>query len=143
MFKAIRIERDEGGQRAELCTLREQDLPQSDVLVKTEYSTLNYKDGLTITGALPLIQSFPMVPGIDLAGVVEDSSDPRWQPGDRVVANGWGLGEQHWGGLSQYARLKGDWLVRIPDAFTTRQAMAIGTAGYSVSAFVPRKARFW
>ncbi|MBP6725348.1 MAG: oxidoreductase, partial [Halioglobus sp.] len=97
------------------------------------YSTLNYKDGLAITGRSPVVRKFPMVPGIDLAGVVTRSSHADWKAGDRVVLNGWGVGETHWGGLAQKARLNGDWLVPLPGAFTSRQAMAIGTAGYTAS----------
>jgi acrylyl-CoA reductase (NADPH) len=108
------------------------------VTVQVEYSTVNFKDGLAITGAIPLIQSFPMVPGIDFAGVVEASDHPEWKAGDRVVLNGWGVGERHWGGLAGKARVNGDWLVRLPDAFTTRQAMAIGTAGYAAMLCVLR-----
>jgi acrylyl-CoA reductase (NADPH) len=108
-------------------------LPEGDVLVRVDYSTINYKDALAITGASPVVRSFPMVPGIDLAGVVEQSDHPRWKAGDKVVLNGWGVGEGHWGGLAQYARLKGDWLVALPDAFNSRQAMIIGTAGYTAS----------
>jgi acrylyl-CoA reductase (NADPH) len=99
--------------------------------VKVAASTLNYKDALAITGKSPVVRKFPMVPGIDLAGTVEASSHPDWQPGDRVVLNGWGVGETHWGGLAERARLNGDWLVPLPPAFTAEQAMAIGTAGYT------------
>lgn len=131
-FQAILIDRDEAGrQHATLTRLTPADLPDGDVTVAVEYSTLNYKDGLLLTGAIPLIQRFPMVPGIDLAGTVVDSRDPRWAPGDRVIANGWGLGERHWGGYAGMARVSGDWLIPCPPAFTTRQAMAIGTAGYA------------
>ena len=101
--------------------------------VDVEYSTLNYKDGLAITGSSPVVRTFPMVPGIDLAGVVTSSSHSDWKAGDKVVLNGWGVGEVHWGGLAQKARLQGDWLVPLPGAFTSRQAMAIGTAGYTAS----------
>ena len=101
--------------------------------VDVEYSTLNYKDGLAITGSSPVVRRFPMVPGIDLAGVVTSSSHADWKAGDKVVLNGWGVGEAHWGGLAQKARLQGDWLVPLPGAFTSRQAMAVGTAGYTAS----------
>ena len=101
--------------------------------VEVEYSTLNYKDGLAITGKSPVVRKFPMVPGIDLAGVVTESTHADWKNGDRVVLNGWGVGETHWGGLAQRARINGDWLVPLPRAFTARQAMAIGTAGYTAS----------
>lgn len=131
-FPAILVDRDQDGrQHASFTRLSPADLPDGDVTVAVDYSTLNYKDGLLLTGAIPLIQRFPMVPGIDLAGVVMESRDPRWRPGDRVIANGWGLGERHWGGYAGLARVSGDWLVPCPAAFTTRQAMAIGTAGYA------------
>lgn len=138
MFKAILIEKTDGGHAARLADVGDASLPEGDVTVRVDYSTLNYKDGLLITGAVPLIHSYPMVPGIDFAGTVEASADPRWSPGDRVVANGWGLGERHWGGLAQRARVKGDWLVALPAAFTPRQAMAIGTAGYAAMLCVLR-----
>lgn len=138
MFKAIVIDKTDAGQAARIATLNDGDLPQGNVTVRVEYSTVNFKDGLAITGAIPLIQSFPMVPGIDFAGVVEASDHPDWKAGDRVVLNGWGVGERHWGGLAGKARVNGDWLVRLPDAFTTRQAMAIGTAGYAAMLCVLR-----
>jgi acrylyl-CoA reductase (NADPH) len=106
-------------------------LPDGDVTIDVEYSTLNYKDGLAITNRAPVIRNWPMVPGVDAAGVVRDSSHPLWKQGDRVVLNGWGVGETHKGGLAQRARLRGDWLVRLPATFDARQAMAIGTAGYT------------
>ena len=106
-------------------------LPEGDVTVRVDYSTLNYKDGLAITGKGPVVRKFPMVPGIDLAGTVEASSHAGIAVGDAVVLNGWGVGEGHWGGLAQRARLKGDWLVPLPAAFSPREAMAIGTAGYT------------
>lgn len=131
-FPAILVDKDQDGrQHTSFTRLSPSDLPDGDVTVAVEYSTLNYKDGLLLTGAMPLIQRFPMVPGIDLAGTVVESRDPRWRPGDRVIANGWGLGERHWGGYAGMARLNGDWLVPCPENFTTRQAMAIGTAGYA------------
>lgn len=133
MFNAILISKSEDQQSAGVSALEGDALPQGDVLVRVDYSTVNYKDALAITGASPVVRQFPMVPGIDLAGVVEDSDDPRWQVGDRVVLNGWGVGEGHWGGLAQYARLSGDWLVPLPDQFDTRQAMIIGTAGYTAA----------
>jgi acrylyl-CoA reductase (NADPH) len=138
MFKAIIIDKTDAGQAARIGTLEDSDLPAGNVTVRVEYSTVNFKDGLAITGAIPLIQSFPMVPGIDFAGVVEASEHPEWKAGDRVVLNGWGVGERHWGGLAGKARVDGDWLVRLPDAFTTRQAMAIGTAGYAAMLCVLR-----
>lgn len=131
MFKAILIEKDEAGYRAGLSELDASALPEGDVTVKVAYSTLNYKDGLAITGKGPVVRKFPMVPGIDLVGTVEDSAHADVKVGDVVVLNGWGVGENHWGGLAQRARLKGDWLVPLPAAFTPRQAMAIGTAGYT------------
>ena len=133
MFSAISIDKGEAGQSVSLTSLDESDLPDGDVSIDVEYSTLNYKDGLAITGKSPVVRKFPMVPGIDLAGVVTDSTHADWKKGDRVVLNGWGVGETHWGGLAQRARLNGDWLVPLPDNFTTRQAMAIGTAGYTAS----------
>ena len=131
MFKAILIEKDEQGLRAALKDVDDAQLPEGNVTVKVAASTLNYKDGLAITGKSPVVRKFPMVPGIDLAGTVEASSHPDWRPGDRVVLNGWGVGETHWGGLAERARLNGDWLVPLPAAFTPEQAMAIGTAGYT------------
>lgn len=131
MFKAILIEKDDAGYRAQLTELADDALPEGDVTVRVAYSTLNYKDGLAITGKGPVVRKFPMVPGIDLAGTVEASSHPDVAVGDAVVLNGWGVGEGHWGGLAQRARLKGDWLVPLPAAFTARQAMSIGTAGYT------------
>lgn len=130
-FPAVVIDRVEGGQTASLRQIDQSALPSGNVLVRVEASTVNYKDGLLISGAIPLIQSFPMVPGIDLAGVVESSEHTKWRPGDRVVANGWGLGERHWGGYAGKCRLDGDWLVACPDRFSSMQAMAIGTAGYT------------
>jgi acrylyl-CoA reductase (NADPH) len=134
MFKAILIEKPEGAQQSVRVTeLDEARLPDAPVTVRVEYSTLNYKDGLAITGKSPVVRKFPLVPGIDLAGVVESSGSPEWHAGDRVLLNGWGVGESHWGGLAQKARVKADWLQRVPEAFNTRQAMAIGTAGYTAS----------
>lgn len=131
MFKAILIEQADGQTEARLTTLDEAQLPQGDVTVRVAYSTLNYKDALAITGKGPVVRSFPMVPGIDLAGVVEASDNPDYAPGDKVVLNGWGVGEKHWGGLAERARLDGDWLVPLEPAFNLRQAAAIGTAGYT------------
>ena len=130
-MKAILINKDDNGYDAQLTDVDESQLPDGDVTVAVDYSTLNYKDSLAITGSSPVVRSFPMVPGIDLAGTVEASSHPDYKAGDKVVLNGWGVGEVHWGGLAEKARLKGDWLIPLPDAFTTRQAMAIGTAGYT------------
>ena len=131
MFKALLLEKDDAGFRAGVAEIDEARLPAADVLVAPEYSTLNYKDGLALTNRAPVVRNWPMVPGIDGAGTVLESSHPGWKPGDRFVHNGWGVGETHWGCLSQRARLKGDWLVKLPEAFTARQAMAIGTAGYT------------
>ncbi len=131
MFKAILISKSDSAQSVQVTDLDEAQLPEGDVTVRVEYSTVNYKDGLAITGKGPVVRKFPMVPGIDLAGTVEASKDPEWKAGDRVVLDGWGIGEAHWGGLAQRARVKGAWLVGLPAALTTRQAMAIGTAGYT------------
>jgi len=133
MFKALLISKQDATQSVELANLDESQLPDLPVTVRVEYSTINYKDGLAITGKSPVVRKFPMVPGIDLAGVVEKSTSEAWKPGDRVLLNGWSVGEAHWGGLAQKARLNAEWLQRIPDNFTTRQAMAIGTAGYTAS----------
>jgi acrylyl-CoA reductase (NADPH) len=116
---------------ARVAEVDEAKLPPGDVTLRIEYSTLNYKDGLAIANASPVVRSFPMVAGIDGAGVVEASDHPDWKPGDRAILDGWGVGESHWGCLAQKARLKGDWLVKLPPKLTTRQAMAIGTAGYT------------
>jgi len=131
MFKGILITKDDAAYQAQVQQIDDTVLPAGDVTVHVEWSTLNYKDGLAITGKGPVVRSFPMVPGVDLAGTVEESSHPAYRSGDRVVLNGWGVGEMHWGGLAQRARLKGDWLVPLPAAFSPRQAMAIGTAGYT------------
>jgi acrylyl-CoA reductase (NADPH) len=131
MFKAVLIERDERPYRATFKTLDEGQLPAGDVTVSVEYSTLNYKDALAVTGKAPVVRQFPMVPGIDLAGSVAASENPAYGIGDRVLLNGWGVGEHHWGGLAQMARVKGEWLIPLPAAFSARQSMAIGTAGYT------------
>lgn len=133
MFNAIVIDKNDAGQTVELKQVDEAALPEGDVTIDVAFSTLNFKDGLAITGASPVVRSFPMVPGIDLAGVVRESAHPDWKAGDKVVLNGFGVGEVHWGGLAQVARLKGDWLVPQPAAFDARQAMAIGTAGYTAA----------
>jgi len=133
MFKAILVEQSEGRQTARVAELAPEQLPPGDVTVRVTCSTLNYKDGLAITGRSPVVRRFPMVPGIDLAGVVEASTHAAWKPGDRVLLNGWGVGESHWGGLAQLARVSGDWLQAIPSPLTERQAMAIGTAGYTAA----------
>jgi acrylyl-CoA reductase (NADPH) len=131
MFKAIVINKDDKGYRAELGQLEESALPAGDVRVRVQYSTLNYKDGLAITGKGPVVRSFPMVPGIDFAGEVLESASPEFKVGDAVLLNGWGVGEGHWGGLAQQARVKADWLIPLPKGFTAKQALAIGTAGYT------------
>ena len=131
MFKGILINKDNHGYQAEVTDIDDSQLPEGDVTVRVSHSTLNYKDGLAITGKGPIVRQFPMVPGVDLAGTVEDSSDPDFKPGDQVLLNGWGVGEGHWGGLAQRARLQGKWLIPLPSAFTPAQAMAIGTAGYT------------
>ncbi len=131
MFTAILLDKPDSTQTCTLTALDEAQLPEGDVLLKVEFSTVNYKDALALTGRAPIARKYPMVPGIDGAGVVEESSSQRFKPGDRVVLNGWGVGESHWGCLAQKARLSGDWLVKTPEKFTARQAMAIGTAGYT------------
>ncbi|MFY7980668.1 MAG: MDR family oxidoreductase [Limnohabitans sp.] len=130
-YQALHIEKDDAGYRCALKTLDDSALPEGDVTVQVDYSTINYKDGLAITGKSPVVRKFPLTPGIDLAGTVTESQHPLFKAGDKVVLNGWGVGESHSGGLAQKARLKGDWLVKLPAAFTPRQAMAIGTAGYT------------
>lgn len=131
MYRALQINKDDAGYRTELKVLDESSLPEGDVTVQVAWSTLNYKDGLAITGKGPVVRKFPLTPGIDMAGTVLESANTRWKAGDKVVLNGWGVGETHSGCLAQKARLKGDWLVPLPTAFTERQAMAIGTAGYT------------
>lgn len=130
-YQALHIEKDDAGYRCARKTLDDSALPEGDVTVQVDYSTINYKDGLAITGKSPVVRKFPLTPGIDLSGTVTESQHPLFQAGDKVVLNGWGVGESHSGGLAQKARLKGDWLVKLPAAFTSRQAMAIGTAGYT------------
>jgi acrylyl-CoA reductase (NADPH) len=131
MFKGILITREDSGYLARLQDIDEAVLPEGDVTVRVEWSTLNYKDGLAITGKSPVVRRFPMIPGIDFAGTVSESTNPAWRAGDKVVLNGWGVGETHCGGLAEVARVRGEWLVPLPAAFTARQAMAIGTAGYT------------
>lgn len=133
MFQALLLTQNDRQTVATLAPLDEARLPAGDAVVRVEYSTLNFKDALAITGRGAIVRQWPMVPGIDLAGVVEQSDNAAWKPGDRVVVNGWGLGETHWGGLAQKARLSSAWLLRLPEAFSTRQAMAIGTAGYTAA----------
>ena len=130
-FKAFLITKDDSGQKAELTDLSLKDLMEGDVVVAVSHSTVNYKDGLALTGRSPVVRKFPMIPGIDLAGTVETSGSPDFKPGDKVLLNGYGLSETHFGGYSEYARVKGEWLVPLPNQFTPAEAMAIGTAGYT------------
>ena len=139
MFKALLLTKTE--QPAPHCALTDLDesqLPEGDVLVQVAYSTLNYKDSLAITGKSPVVRTWPMVPGIDFAGTVQESGDGRYKPGDAVVLNGWGVGERHWGGFAQKARVKADWLVPLPAGLSAEQSMAIGTAGYTAMLCVMR-----
>lgn len=132
MFKALVVEKDEEGKTsASVSEISEDQLPEGDVTVAVEYSTVNYKDGLCIGPGGGLVRQYPHVPGIDFAGTVEASSDDRYKPGDKVVLTGWRVGEVHWGGYAQKARVKGDWLVPLPSGLDTRQAMAVGTAGFT------------
>ncbi len=130
-FKAIRIDKAEKGTTAALTQFDEAELMEGDVTVRVEYSALNYKDGLAVTGKAPVVRRFPMIAGIDLAGTVEQSSHPQWKAGDKVICTGWGMGETHLGAYAEKARVKGDWLVRLPEGMSTRDAMAIGTAGFT------------
>jgi acrylyl-CoA reductase (NADPH) len=130
-FKAIRIDKAEKGTTAALTQFDEAELMEGDVTVRVEYSALNYKDGLAVTGKAPVVRRFPMIAGIDLAGTVEQSSHPQWKAGDRVICTGWGMGETHLGAYAEKARVKGAWLVRLPEAMSARDAMAIGTAGFT------------
>ena len=130
-FKAIRIDKTDGGTHAAAAQFDEAELMEGDVTVRVTHSTVNYKDGLAITGKSPVVRRFPMIPGIDFAGTVEQSTNPAFKPGDAVVLNGFGVGETHLGGYAQKARVKGDWLIALPAGLTPAQAMAIGTAGYT------------
>jgi acrylyl-CoA reductase (NADPH) len=130
-FKAIRIDKAEKGTTTALAQFDEAELMEGDVTVRVEWSTLNYKDGLAVTGKAPVVRRFPMIAGVDFAGTVEVSSHPQWKAGDKVICNGWGLGETHLGAYAEKARVKGDWLVRLPEGMSTREAMAVGTAGYT------------
>jgi acrylyl-CoA reductase (NADPH) len=130
-FKAIRVDKAEKGTTVALTQFDEADLMDGDVTVRVEWSTLNYKDGLAVTGKAPVVRRFPMIAGIDFAGSVEASAHPAWKAGDKVICNGWGMGETHLGAYAEKARVKGDWLVRLPEGLSTRDAMAIGTAGYT------------
>ena len=130
-FRAIRIDKAEKGTTVSLTQFDEAELMEGDVTIRVEWSTLNYKDGLAVTGKAPVVRRFPMIAGIDLAGTVEQSSHPQWKAGDKVICNGWGMGETHLGAYAEKARVKGDWLVRLPEGMSARDAMAIGTAGYT------------
>ena len=130
-FRAIVVDKAESGQSVRLTEFDEKELMDGDVTVGVEYSTVNYKDGLALTGKAPVVRRFPMIPGIDFVGMVEHSTHPDWKPGDRVILNGWGVGETHLGAYAEKARVRGDWLVGVPAGMTGREAMAIGTAGYT------------
>ncbi len=130
-IKAIVVDKSEAGQTVQLTDFDEKNLMDGDVTVRVEYSTVNYKDGLAVTGKAPVVRRFPMIAGVDFAGTVESSSHPAWRAGDKVILNGWGLGETHLGAYAQKTRVKGDWLVRLPSGMSARDAMAIGTAGYT------------
>jgi acrylyl-CoA reductase (NADPH) len=130
-FKAIVVDKSDSGQSAALTTFDDKDLMEGDVTFRVEWSTVNYKDGLAVTGKSPVVRRFPMIAGIDGAGTVETSSHPDWKPGDKVILNGWGCGETHLGNYAEKARVKGDWLVPLPAGMSTRDAMAVGTAGYT------------
>lgn len=130
-FEALLLAKTENGQAPSWTSLTEGDLMEGDVTVRVTHSTVNYKDGLTITGKAPMVRRWPMIPGIDFSGIVETSTHPDFKAGDQVILNGWGAGETHFGGYAQYARVKGDWLVPLPEGLTAAEAMAIGTAGYT------------
>jgi acrylyl-CoA reductase (NADPH) len=130
-FKAIRVDKADKGITVALTQFDEADLMEGDVSLRVEWSALNYKDGLAVTGKAPVVRRFPMIAGIDLAGTVEQSSHPQWKPGDKVICTGWGMGETHLGAYAEKARVKGDWLVRLPEGMSARDAMAIGTAGFT------------
>lgn len=130
-FKAIRIDKADKGTIAQLAQFDDSELMEGDVTVRVEWSTLNYKDGLALTGKAPVVRRFPMIAGIDFAGTVEHSAHPQWKAGDKVVCTGWGMGETHLGAYAEKARVKGDWLVALPDGLSAREAMAIGTAGFT------------
>jgi acrylyl-CoA reductase (NADPH) len=130
-FRALLVSKADDGQRVDLVQLTEADLMEGDVTIDVEHSSVNYKDGLAVTGKGPIIRRWPLIPGIDLAGTVRASSNPSWKIGDKVVLGGWGVGEGHHGGYAEIARVKGEWLVPLPDGFTTAEAMAVGVAGYT------------
>ncbi|MBV2121775.1 MAG: oxidoreductase [Candidatus Thiodiazotropha sp. (ex Ctena orbiculata)] len=131
MFKGVLIDKQDENYTATISEIDEAMLPEGDVTIDVQYSSINYKDALAITGQSPVVRRFPMVPGIDLVGTVSSTTHGDYQPGDQVILNGWGVGEKHWGGLAQKARVNGDWLVRLPDSLQPKDAMAIGTAGYT------------
>jgi acrylyl-CoA reductase (NADPH) len=131
MFRAIQISKTEQGQKVDFVNLEESDLMEGDVTIAVSHSSVNYKDGLAITGKAPIIRKFPLIPGIDLAGTVTKSSHAKWKPGDLVVLNGWGVGEQHNGGFAEMARVSGDWLVAVPKGWSAADAMAVGVAGFT------------
>ena len=133
MFNALLATKDDDQHSVAVTQIDKGALAESGVLIKVDYSTINYKDALAVTATAPIIRKYPLVPGIDLAGTIEESDDPDWQVGDRVVVNGWGMGEGHSGGLAQYARVPASFLVKLPQNISTRHAMAIGTAGYTAS----------
>ncbi len=130
-FRALLVSKTEDGQKADFVRLTEADLMEGDVTIDVEYSSVNYKDGLAITGRGPIIRRFPLIPGVDLAGTVRSSSHPGWKPGDKIVLGGWGVGEVHHGGFAEVARVKGDWLLPLPEGFSTADTMAVGVAGYT------------
>ncbi len=131
MFKGILVNKNDAGYTAEVSEINEENLPKGDVTVAVSHSTLNYKDALAITGKGPVVRQFPMVPGVDLVGTIEQSDNAKFNVGDKVILNGFGVGEKHWGGLAEKARLKADWLISLPENISPEQAMAIGTAGYT------------
>ena len=130
-FRALLVSKTDAGQKAEIVDFNEADLMEGDVTVDVSHSSVNYKDGLAVTGKGPIIRKFPLIPGVDFAGTVRQSSHPAWKPGDKVVLNGWGVGEGHHGGFAQVARVKGDWLVPVPEGWTCADTMAVGVAGYT------------
>jgi acrylyl-CoA reductase (NADPH) len=130
-FKALVLEQEDGAVKAEIQQLGTDALPEGDVLISVAYSTLNYKDGLAVTGKGKIIRNYPMVPGVDFVGTVAESASPRFKAGDQVILTGWGVGERHWGGYAQMARVKSEWLVPLPEGLSMEQAMAIGTAGFT------------
>jgi acrylyl-CoA reductase (NADPH) len=130
-FLAIQLTKDEAGQHCQFVSLTEADLMDGDVTIKVTHSSVNYKDGLAVTGKAPIARRYPLIPGVDFAGIVTKSEHPSWKPGDKVILGGWGVGEQHHGGFAERARVKGDWLVAVPDGWSCAEAMAVGVAGYT------------